>query len=262
MKRRRCGYKADERISGMAVVTTRLRILENLVTSLRTLPPDQAEGLLLQLRSNSSLDPNSPLPLSPESASHTMLTPTSSHQSSSISSTGLDGRQLTPQMGSLEASLAATTPSPPAVPQAYSETPIRRLGLVWLPPPELTTRFVDRFFSCSGKLFHLFSRDQVRHCYESTFREPDNTSLDHKADVCCLMIVAAIGAQYEHQLVDQDVQQMFYDAAKHHLEAVIEKRPFDTVKICTLFCLYNIMDKTTVAVAYAGAFPLSVSDLT
>ncbi|KAK8067302.1 hypothetical protein PG997_014049 [Apiospora hydei] len=246
-KRRACGYIADERESRKS----RLDALEKFVDNLRDLPTEQAGQLLQGWReSRGRLDS---VPKLVEAAKDAADTPSdSSNPSSSISPDSYTTQHVVPH---------ATSTAGPNVPHKASshishpsnrssiDSPWRQV-LLWLPPPELTRRFVETFFSCSGKLFHVFSREQIDQCFEATFHSPNNGSLEYKADVCCLMTVAAIGAQYEHEVIDLEAQHTFYDVARHHLEAVIQARPLDAIKITTLFCLYNIMDKTTVAVAY------------
>ncbi|KAK8017784.1 hypothetical protein PG993_014110 [Apiospora rasikravindrae] len=231
---------------------SRLDALEKFVDNLRDLPTEQA-GQLLQgwRKSRGRLDS---VPKLVEAAKDAADTPTSdsSNPTSSISPDSFDAQQVMPHATSIAGSnvphLAFSHTSPPPN-RSSLDSPWRHV-LLWLPPPELTRRFVETFFSCSGKLFHVFSREQIDQCFEATFHSPNNGSLEYKADVCCLMTVAAIGAQYEHEVIDLEAQYTFYDVARHHLEAVIQARPLDAIKITTLFCLYNIMDKTTVAVAY------------
>ncbi|KAK8004508.1 plasma membrane SNARE protein (Sec9) [Apiospora arundinis] len=248
-KRRTCGYIADERESRKS----RLDALEKFVDNLRDLPSEQA-GKLLQgwRKTRGRLDSG---PKLVEAAKEAADTPSSSSNTTpSISPESNSSHQIITHPTSV------TSPNghhPPEILSQFSpphntvtlDSPWRQV-LLWLPPPDLTRRFVETFFSCSGKLFHVFSKDQINQCFETTFQTPNNGSLEYKADVCCLMTVAAIGAQYEHEVIDVEAQHTFYDVARHHLEAVIQARPLDAIKITTLFCLYNIMDKTTVAVAY------------
>ncbi|KAK6832871.1 hypothetical protein PG987_007565 [Apiospora arundinis] len=253
-KRRTCGYIADERESRKS----RLDALEKFVDNLRDLPSEQA-GKLLQgwRKTRGRLDS---VPKLVEAAKEAADTPSSSSNTTpSISPESNYSHQIITHPTSV------TSPNghhPSEILSQFSsphntvtlDSPWRQV-LLWLPPPDLTRRFVETFFSCSGKLFHVFSKDQINQCFETTFQTPNNGSLEYKADVCCLMTVAAIGAQYEHEVIDVEAQHTFYDVARHHLEAVIQARPLDAIKITTLFCLYNIMDKTTVAVAYVGYVP-------
>ncbi|GAP90753.2 putative nitrate assimilation regulatory protein nirA [Rosellinia necatrix] len=71
------------------------------------------------------------------------------------------------------------------------------------------------------------------------------------ADLCCLMVVAASGALYTDTADAAASSAMFYGIAKIHFDAVLETRPLDAIKVCTLFCLYNILDKAVTSIAYA-----------
>ncbi|KAK7996031.1 hypothetical protein PG991_015498 [Apiospora marii] len=243
------GARTDERESRKS----RLNALEKFVDNLRDLPTEQAGKLLQSWRkSRGRLDSVPKLvEAAREAADHSSGSsdPTSSKSPESESSSG---QHIMPHA----TAVAVSNPPNPTISHISSpsnastlDSPWRQV-LLWLPPPELTRRFVETFFSCSGKLFHVFSKEQIYQCFDTTFQSPNNGSLEYKADVCCLMTVAAIGAQYEHEIIDIEAQHTFYDVARHHLEAVIQARPLDAIKITTLFCLYNIMDKTTVAVAY------------
>ncbi|KAK8100095.1 hypothetical protein PG999_010469 [Apiospora kogelbergensis] len=233
-------------------IKSRLNALEKFVDSLRDLPTAQAGKLLQSWRkSRGRLDSVPKLvEAAKEAAADTASG--SSNPPSSISPESITSQDIMAYATPAQTTNAPQQPfsqiSPPAN-AATLDSPWRHV-LLWLPPPDLTRRFVETFFSCSGKLFHVFSKDQINQCFQTTFHTPNNGSLEYKSDVCCLMTVAAIGAQYEHEVIDLEAQHTFYDVARHHLEAVIQWRPLDAIKITTLFCLYNIMDKTTVAVAY------------
>ncbi|KAI0512683.1 hypothetical protein F5B22DRAFT_614851 [Xylaria bambusicola] len=122
-----------------------------------------------------------------------------------------------------------------------------------IPSASLTSRAIDGFFSCSGKLFHVFSQVQVSRMADSVFGERDSKGEDRKADIASLMAVAAVGSQYSNTSMDDKVQETFYSVAKIYLDAVITRRPLEGVKVCTLLCMYNVFGKATVSLAYADA---------
>ncbi|KAK5627723.1 hypothetical protein RRF57_003438 [Xylaria bambusicola] len=122
-----------------------------------------------------------------------------------------------------------------------------------IPSAPLTRRAIDGFFSCSGKLFHVFSQAQVTHIADSVFEERGSKGEDRKADIASLMAVAAVGSQYMNTTMDDKVQETFYSVAKIYLDAVIMRRPLEGVKVCTLLCMYNVFGKATVSLAYADA---------
>ena len=123
-----------------------------------------------------------------------------------------------------------------------------------LPSSDLTDRCVKEFFSDSDEIFHTFSRDQVSQYYSASYRAPDNNSLEHNANICCLMAVAAVGAQYGQVVVDMGIQpyRSFYDIACRHVEAVLRVQPLNAIRVYALLCLYNIIRNTDEAIAYAG----------
>ncbi|KAJ3552937.1 hypothetical protein NPX13_g10999 [Xylaria arbuscula] len=67
------------------------------------------------------------------------------------------------------------------------------------------------------------------------------------------MAVAAVGSQYAHATMGNEIQEEFYSIAKTHSDFVITRRPLEGVKVCTLLCMYNVFAKATVSLAYADA---------
>ncbi|KAI1302600.1 hypothetical protein F5Y03DRAFT_361226 [Xylaria venustula] len=123
-----------------------------------------------------------------------------------------------------------------------------------IPSATATKRAIDGFFSCSGKLFHVFSQNQVASLVDSVYGEVDGQSKDLKADIGSLMAVAAVGSQYANTVEeDAEVGETFYNIAKFYLEDVITQRPLEAIKVCTLLCMYNVFSKTTVSLAYSDA---------
>ncbi|KAI0969368.1 hypothetical protein F4678DRAFT_440212 [Xylaria arbuscula] len=123
-----------------------------------------------------------------------------------------------------------------------------------IPSATVTKRAIDGFFSCSGKLFHVFSQDQVSSLVDSVYGEVDGQSKDLKADIGSLMAVAAVGSQYTNAIEENDeVGETFYNIAKFYLEDVITQRPLEAIKVCTLLCMYNVFSKTTASLAYSDA---------
>jgi len=141
--------------------------------------------------------------------------------------------------------------------EQVSSTPLRPLVVFRVPDRATTTRAVDGFFSCSGKLFHVFSREQVAAFYDAVFPGGDEAAIQSGPVVCCLLAVAAIGAQYvqgTQGALGSGVEEAFYDMARHNLEALLVENPLDAIKVCTLLCMYNVMNKAIVSLAYVGAF--------
>ncbi|KAK7990366.1 hypothetical protein PG990_014646 [Apiospora arundinis] len=131
----------------------------------------------------------------------------------------------------------------------------------WLPSLELATYFVDAFFRSNDKLFHVFSKEQIHQCLEASYQFPNEDKPEYKANVCCLMAVAAIGAKSGHGVADlgPQYQQRLYDLARYHLEAVFQLRPSNAIQVYTLLCLYNVMNNANVAVTYIACSWLCIS---
>jgi hypothetical protein len=48
------------------------------------------------------------------------------------------------------------------------------------------------------------------------------------------------------------LEKTFYHVSRRFFSEVMEERPLDTIKVCTLTAMHNIMNKATVALAYIG----------
>ncbi|KAI0450975.1 hypothetical protein F5B21DRAFT_517035 [Xylaria acuta] len=139
-----------------------------------------------------------------------------------------------------------------SVPSATSaDQPPCIISQRFLPSISVTRQAVDGFFSSSGKLFHIFTRAQVCAFLDSVWKDVDLENQSWKADVCCLMAIAAVGIQYTDTTGDADVSDTFYDICKVHLDSVLETRPLDAIKICTLLCMYNVTNKAVASLSYA-----------
>ena len=122
-----------------------------------------------------------------------------------------------------------------------------------LPSRPITAQAIDSFFECSGKLFHVIPHDQILQYIESVYRE-DSTHKDRVA-LTCVAAVAAVGCQYSTlESLDAKMSENFYNVARYHFEALLENNPLDAVRVCTLLSMYNIMEKSTVALAYVSKY--------
>lgn len=116
-----------------------------------------------------------------------------------------------------------------------------------------TRTAIDSFYNCSGRLFHIFSRQQTEQAFANIVENQGNPYEAHQADVCCIMAVAAVGAQYvNYQEDDKRQEEAFYEAAKRYFDYVVENQPFVAVKICALLAMFNVFGKSMVALAYIG----------
>ncbi|KAI0099562.1 hypothetical protein F4776DRAFT_649935 [Hypoxylon sp. NC0597] len=119
-----------------------------------------------------------------------------------------------------------------------------------IPRASVAQPALDGFFSCSGKLFHVFSRVQISQLSKYAFQDLPQFSCDQKTSICCVMAVAAVGAQYAQDERYREYEGIFYSLAQHYFDDVLETRPMDAIKVCALLTLYNVFKKATVSLAY------------
>ncbi|KAG8415917.1 hypothetical protein J3459_013976 [Metarhizium acridum] len=210
-KKRACGYVGREGQSRATAVKSRLESLEELVTALKTSSPEQLATIL-----NSIRDADDAVGAIESLASQTG---------------GLNGQDQQYALLLLANKLTCD---------------LRLL----LPEAPVVMRAVNSFFSCSGKLFHVFSEPYILQCYRAIFDESQPPSELLKAKVCCLAAVAAVGAQYAPDTISKEVEAALYNLARHFLEVAIEHEPLHAIKACTLFAQYNIMNKEMVSLTY------------
>ncbi|OTA67983.1 hypothetical protein K449DRAFT_419666 [Hypoxylon sp. EC38] len=148
------------------------------------------------------------------------------------------------QSGQSSNELAGTALSQP--PGHFSPLSIQ----LTIPRASIAQSAIDGFFSCSGKLFHVFSRAQVSCLFKSAFQDLSEFNCEKKADVCCVMAVAAVGSQYAQDEGFKQYEDVFYGIARHYFDDVLETRPMDSIKVCALLTLYNVFRKATASLAY------------
>lgn len=130
------------------------------------------------------------------------------------------------------------------------------LGLISFVIPDLDTvkEAIEVFFSCSGRLFHVFSREQVAAHYAALVEARHGllSQARLKEVLCFVMAVAAVGALYVADGSRNPKGHVFYDVARCYLDDVIERRPYDAIKVCALLAQYNVLSKATVSLSYVG----------
>ena len=116
-----------------------------------------------------------------------------------------------------------------------------------LPSEHLIREAVQRFYSSSGKLFHIFSQQEIQLSIDRLFQAEGNDLT--RLMLCRLCCVAAAGVLYmkDQPSGEEDV---LYNIARMTLDDAIQDSPLEAAKCCTLLGLYNIMSKATVALAY------------
>lgn len=88
--------------------------------------------------------------------------------------------------------------------------------------------------------------------YDTVYRLPDNTLSPSNRNICCVMAVAAVGAQYEHSSNELRTEAAFYDIARHYFDHIVEFAELDAIKVCVMMAMYNILTRETVALTYVG----------
>lgn len=120
-----------------------------------------------------------------------------------------------------------------------------------MPNAELTKYCVNGFFECSGKLFHVFDREQAQEALDAVFNGTEAEK--DKVSVCNICAMAAVGSLYlkdEPLLLVAQIGEVFYRLTKTYLEDVIERDPVTGVRIAILLTHYNVLTKQTTALAY------------
>jgi hypothetical protein len=273
-KDRPCGFEGEAGQSRQAAMKSRLAQLEKLFGTLQSRSPEKAERLLQQIRSADDLasvlngeeggDSDSPAPtLSNVSAaddatsvSLSFSTVANSTCSSSVLSRHTGDSRHVSNADSRSGPCSSTSPVSSrgsSTRMQIADTAAFLVSLV-MPNAAVTQRAVDSFFTSAGKLFHVFSKEQVDRSLEDVFGPKRMTAGNQRSAVCCLASVAAVGVQYNTDGFGEGLDETFYDVARHYFVDVIEHRPLDAIKVCTLLAQYNIMNKATVSVAYIGKF--------
>ncbi|KAL5592299.1 hypothetical protein FOBRF1_013325 [Fusarium oxysporum] len=265
-KGRSCHYEAQQGHSRKSVLKSRLHALEKLFSALQAKPGDEADRLLQQIRCADDFrtlldlkDDMSPL----EVSSSTSISPSvNSLSSSTIGSEEQSLGSVTPAQNSATAPLLqepqvgddtlgkAGVPTPsPALRELAADASAFLISVV-IPSASTTQAAVDSFFSSSGKLFHVFSREQVSGYYKDVFGRDGCPIPSQKTAICCLAAVAAVGVQYNAGDFEVAIEGVFYDLARQFFGSFMEEQPLDAIKVCALLAMYNIMNKATVSLAY------------
>ncbi|KAK3941039.1 hypothetical protein QBC46DRAFT_111363 [Diplogelasinospora grovesii] len=260
-KGKSCGYEGEEGQSRQAAMKSRLEALEKLVSALQAKPPDEAEQLLQRIRTaddiislaSSDGDESRSIVASNNGSGGPSLSGSAgSAAASTDSSCGVSNTTISRILdGESSENISGVT----AVPLATSPQRLRVDASAYLirliiPSAQSTKAAIQSFFSSSGKLFHVFSPRQVEQSYKSVFSLDGLPNTTQKVAICCLCCVAAIGIQYNAADFDKGSEEIFYDVARHFFVDVVEDRPLDAIKVCTLLAMYNIMNKATVALAF------------
>ncbi|KAK8045487.1 hypothetical protein PG993_005511 [Apiospora rasikravindrae] len=107
---------------------------------------------------------------------------------------------------------------------------------------------IESFFRCSGRLFHVFTEEQIAD-YQNA-RLFGTTEESRNYATCVASAVAAVGLQYLPDDAYASAKQSLYAIARQHYDFLLEFNPLEAMKVCALFVLYNVFARATVALAY------------
>ncbi|KAH6626618.1 hypothetical protein B0J18DRAFT_144583 [Chaetomium sp. MPI-SDFR-AT-0129] len=252
-----CGYDGEAGQSRQAALRARLEELEKLVGDLRSMPDAEAERLLQRLRASANdsvlgtaSESRSPAPTTiPASVASSESSFPSRSSAPSPASSGTSGATGATSVSDDGPIIAGSSPRSAQHPIADDLAELLHMDLP-LPNAKTTWAGVESFFSSCGRLFHIYSPQQMEAYYKTVFGVDGKPDTSQKLAICCLHAVAAVGIQYNPNDFQKGLEKTFHEVSRRFFSEVMEERPLDTIKVCTLFALYNILDKATVALAY------------
>ncbi|KAI8712194.1 Zn(2)-C6 fungal-type domain-containing protein [Fusarium sp. LHS14.1] len=264
---RSCRYESKVNMPRRAALKTRLEALEKLFSTLQAKPTKDANLLLQQIRSSDDIDalldledetsppgPNGSITSSGVSSFSSPTAGTASEEQSVRSSPSVGPSIISSSLQEVdvndETSQKASLSTPASAQRELSIDVSRSLVSLVIPSAATTQAAVDSFFNSSGRLFHVFSREQVMRCHKDVFMNEGCAVAKQKTAICCLAAVAAVGVQYNGDDFDVGADAVFYDVARHFFENLVEEQPLDAIKACTMLAMYNILIKATVSLAY------------
>ncbi|KAH7131133.1 nitrate assimilation regulatory protein nirA [Dactylonectria macrodidyma] len=253
-RNRPCGYKGEDEQALASAEKSRLESLEQLFANLRTCPPDQADQLVQRIRMSGDPAevvkmPANPATVRPRPAMQLTQDPAApcgvfpEPRSAVLPDTSSTQRAIRHELNT------SLFPEHPSALTSLTELSSSATD-IQLPEAAITAQALEAFFSCSGKLFHVFVKDRISEYYSEICVADGVLPEDLKAKACCVMAVAAVGAQYLPDRFTKEEEARFYNFAKHSFEALIEQQPIYAVKVCTLLAQYNILGKSLVALVY------------
>ncbi|RGP80771.1 nitrate assimilation regulatory nira [Fusarium longipes] len=264
-KNRQCSYKTDDKQRLISATKSRLESLERLFSNLQTSSPDEANELLQRIRAsgdvNSIIAANAETTVTPSlvtasskgsdlSTISSSLGTTKSVPTGSGTASSTQEQVRDPHRNSMEMDMNSSISGQPS--PLTTSTNQSSSDQLQNPDASVTAQALDSFFSCSGKLFHVFNKDDILEYYRHVFEAEESFSESLEAKLGCIMAVAAVGAQYQSSKFSKDLRVRFYNLAKLSLDAIIEQQPLQAIKVCTLLAQYNIFDKEMVALSYVG----------
>jgi hypothetical protein len=116
--------------------------------------------------------------------------------------------------------------------------------LSYLPPPDLLSKALDSFYSCSGTLFSLIPRSESFALFRSVYWGSSTRSGGTVAELCAL---AAVGGHYDNDGCPEVHRNALFATAKvfvHELEDLRQMRVY------ALFTMFSIMEKRIASWSY------------
>lgn len=123
-------------------------------------------------------------------------------------------------------------------------------ALSHLPPPVLVSKILDCFYTCSGTLFYICTREESFELFRSLYWGDGavRTTLA-LAELCA---IAAVGSQYDTDLVSVEHRRAFFDTAKICIDDVVETSELRAMRLYALCGMFSVMDKRIAAWTYVG----------
>ena len=131
------------------------------------------------------------------------------------------------------------------------DPPPKIYDLNHLPPPGIVSNVLDAFYSCSGTLFYILSREDSFGLFRSLYWGESSRTRASLAEICAIVVV---GCQYDYEGVSEAHRQAFFETAKVYSEDLMKDSDLRTMRLYTLFTMYNIMEKRIAAWSYVGIF--------
>ncbi|KAI5798105.1 hypothetical protein FPQ18DRAFT_240575, partial [Pyronema domesticum] len=119
-----------------------------------------------------------------------------------------------------------------------------------LPPPSLISKILDSFYTCSGTLFYICTREQSFELFRSLYWSDCQRTKPALAEICA---IAAVGCQYDADGVSNEHRRAFFDTAKIYIDDVVEMSELRAMRLYALCGMYSIMDKRIAAWSYVAA---------
>ncbi|KAL2176477.1 uncharacterized protein P884DRAFT_285865 [Thermothelomyces heterothallicus CBS 202.75] len=216
-----CGYDGEAGQSRQAALRARLEELEKLFGDLVAPDYTEAKRLLDRIRASTS----------PAAASGSSSSTNSGNSSGCLSQSQQQQRPLPNSDDSASLLLHLDLPLPGA-------------KTIWAG--------VRSFFGSTGKLFHVYTQRQMEAYHTAVFGVDDGKPPDtsRRLELCCLYAVAAVGILYNAGTFQRGLENIFHHVSRRFFSDLMEERPLDTIKVCTLYAMYNVLDNATVALAY------------